>query len=256
MASWNLHSSGRIQRLDRRCEFGSMDQLRSERIRPSRRGRRMLLSGCFGGHWHRCYHRVARIAVRLGRGAARSRAAFSSRAEGDMKTTPIHEAGLVARPIPGAPGYMAVMDGRLLSLPRVVVQRSGRRHPVKGGVMKQHDTGVAVIARCPPLQSMNVGGLLLRTFIGLPGRGEEYCHNDGDYRHNTIWNVRWASHSENERDKAKHGTSGRGAGTLHPEARAAPTRDIVECCGSGSCVKVRRPPFPVRRGPAAARRRT
>ena len=48
--------------------------------------------------------------------------------------------------------------------------------------------------------------LVLEAFVGPCPEGMEACHNDGNPVHNVLQNLRWATHSENARDRWKHGT--------------------------------------------------
>jgi hypothetical protein len=52
--------------------------------------------------------------------------------------------------------------------------------------------------------------LILLTFKGRPPSGHVAAHRDGDASNNKLTNLRWATRSENERDKIGHGRSNRG----------------------------------------------
>ena len=49
--------------------------------------------------------------------------------------------------------------------------------------------------------------LVLETFIGLCPKGMQACHNNGIKTDNRLENLRWDTHSNNQRDRIKHGTS-------------------------------------------------
>ena len=52
--------------------------------------------------------------------------------------------------------------------------------------------------------------LVLTAFVGPRPQGLECCHNDGNPWNNHIDNLRWDTPQNNQRDRAKHGTSNRG----------------------------------------------
>ena len=131
-----------------------------------------------------------------------------------MRTIPIHEARLVARPVPGFPGYHATVDGRVWSAPRIV-ESNGGPQPVKGGIRVGSDQGkalqVVVGSRSDGTRtSKNIGALVLLAFGFTQPVGTEVAHWDGDYRNNFLGNVRWATHRENLADRERHGTMPRG----------------------------------------------
>lgn len=53
---------------------------------------------------------------------------------------------------------------------------------------------------------IQVGRMVLMAFKGLPPEGTECCHNNGNPADNRIENLRWDTHLENNRDRARHGT--------------------------------------------------
>lgn len=62
--------------------------------------------------------------------------------------------------------------------------------------------------------------LVCEAFHGLPPYGYQACHNDGNRHNNTPENLRWASPSENNLDKRRHGTLRVGA-AHHANTRPA-----------------------------------
>lgn len=52
--------------------------------------------------------------------------------------------------------------------------------------------------------------MVLLAFVGEPEKGHEACHNNGNPRDNSIINLRWDTHLNNNKDKIKHGTYLRG----------------------------------------------
>lgn len=70
-----------------------------------------------------------------------------------------------------------------------------------------------------PFMNLHKGGrqkimkphtLVLTAFVGPRPAGLECCHNDGNPWNNHISNLRWDTPQNNQRDRAKHGTSNRG----------------------------------------------
>jgi hypothetical protein len=57
---------------------------------------------------------------------------------------------------------------------------------------------------------LRVHRIVLFAFKGKPPVEHEGCHNDGNPRNNHLSNLRWDTASNNQRDRAKHGTSNRG----------------------------------------------
>lgn len=57
---------------------------------------------------------------------------------------------------------------------------------------------------------LSVASLVARTFIGPRPRGSEVAHNDGCCQNDAAANLRYATPTENARDKAIHGTLLRG----------------------------------------------
>ena len=54
--------------------------------------------------------------------------------------------------------------------------------------------------------------LVILAFVGSAPREDYQCaHNDGNKDNNALENLRWATRSENNQDKNKHGTSPRGS---------------------------------------------
>lgn len=53
----------------------------------------------------------------------------------------------------------------------------------------------------------NVHQLVAEAFLGPRPEGMEVCHNNGDHHDNRLDNIRYDTHSNNQRDQAKHGTN-------------------------------------------------
>lgn len=114
------------------------------------------------------------------------------------------------RPIPGREGGYEVSSlGRVRSVDRTITRMTKRgpvRARLKGRVLatSMANSGylVAMIGRARPY----IHDLVLQAFIGQRPAGHQAAHWDGDRRNNTPGNLRWATPSQNNLDKARHGT--------------------------------------------------
>lgn len=114
------------------------------------------------------------------------------------------------RPVPGYEGRYDVSNmGRVrswqnpngdLSVPRL---KSAFAEPKDGylqvALYKKHKGTRIGIAR-----------LVLMAFVGLPSKGMEASHLDGNILNNTLDNLAWETRLENEQHKVEHGTRPRG----------------------------------------------
>lgn len=116
------------------------------------------------------------------------------------------------RPIPGWEGaYDASDQGRIRSLDRTILHRTGAKHRIRGRILKPATTADGY-------RDVILGGgkhgrvhiLVLQAHVGLAPAGMEVCHNDGNPANNTLPNLRWDTRSENHRDKRRHGTDPKG----------------------------------------------
>jgi hypothetical protein len=122
------------------------------------------------------------------------------------------------RPIPGFPGYEITEDGRVFCW----LPRNRNANPLK----------VARELKLPVLnngyKTVNlmqdgkryakyVHRLVLETFVGPSGPGQEACHNDGNRLNNHISNLRWDSRAGNQSDRKLHGTDN--AGSKHGRSK-------------------------------------
>lgn len=103
--------------------------------------------------------------------------------------------------------------------PRII----GGKSPNDEGYLHTH---ISVDGRKYNIQT---GRLVLLAFVGEPGPGEECCHGEGGPADNSITNLRWDTHLENNRDRVRAGTYA--TGEAHPEAKFtdAQVSDIRAC---------------------------
>ncbi|WP_083885199.1 NUMOD4 motif-containing HNH endonuclease [Nocardia thailandica] len=115
-------------------------------------------------------------------------------------------------PVVGYEGQYEVSDaGRVRSLDRLVRCRGGALRTSRGqilapiGINALGHVSVHLASRGKSTATL-VHRIVAIAFLGGPFEGMEVCHNDGDPRNNAVSNLRWDSHSENQRDRRRHGT--------------------------------------------------
>ncbi len=124
------------------------------------------------------------------------------------------------KPVAGYEGLYEVSDlGRVRSLDRLVVEKSGKRRPVKGRILRpgvSRSSGRRSVALRPrgPAPTRRVYELVLEAFVGPRPPGMVACHNNGDAGDDRLANLRWDSWSENHRDTVRHGRNAH-ANTTH-----------------------------------------
>lgn len=114
-------------------------------------------------------------------------------------------------PIAGFEGYYEVSThGRVRRLSRA----SGairRIHPHRNYGPKQlklvENTGYLYVCLWAPpkVGRRSVHSLVLETFVGPRPDGYYGCHKDGDRANNHVSNLKWATPTENQADRVKHG---------------------------------------------------
>ena len=107
------------------------------------------------------------------------------------------------RPVVGHEGRYEVS-----SLGRV---RSLKGWKMAGQMMKvrvcYHGYARAYLSTNGKCKSIYVHRLVLEAFVGpKPSRKHQSAHNDGNRTNNTLANLRWATPTDNARDRIRHGT--------------------------------------------------
>lgn len=99
----------------------------------------------------------------------------------------------------------------------------------KGEISKSTDDGcgrtVVNVYYNGKNQVKNIAHLVLETFVGPRPDGFECCHWNGDSSNNHILNLRWDTHSNNEKDKFRVDTS-HFTGERHYGAKS--TKELVK----------------------------
>lgn len=117
------------------------------------------------------------------------------------------------RDVPGFEGsYQVSDDGRVRSLDRLIVNRAGvvrlwrgrvHRTPVRGDYPHIHLTD----SHGGPGRNAGVHILVAEAFLGPRPAGMQVAHTDGNALNPRLDNLRYATPSENEADKRRHGTN-------------------------------------------------
>jgi len=117
--------------------------------------------------------------------------------------------------IPGYEGfYQASSLGRVKSLDRLVTCSGGSVRREDGQILVLHTVAggykAVMLSREGIARRWRVHRLVLMAFFGPPLRGMEGCHRDSNPSNNDLSNLRWDTHSGNEKDKVGNGTTTRG----------------------------------------------
>lgn len=126
------------------------------------------------------------------------------------------------RPVVGYEGLYEVSDhGRVYSAPRTVVTtRGSRKLPGRilagSKLVSGHRTVFLTIPLSGSTKTVLVHRLVLEAFVGPCPDGQECCHWDDDPTNNRLENLRWATRSENMRDRTRNGRHNNGTkGATH-----------------------------------------
>ena len=129
------------------------------------------------------------------------------------------------RAIPGWSAYEVSERGDIRRLVAHCGQRDRVPYEVSGGYLY-------IALRQPGERrgkSQAIHRLVALAFLGPPPTPlHQAAHADGDRRHNHFINLRWATRSENEMDKVRHGRSNRGERNRSARLRAAQVCEIRE----------------------------
>lgn len=104
------------------------------------------------------------------------------------------------RPIPNFPQYRVGDDGSVWSF-RWDRKEVGRWKRLKGARHRQGYIRIWLHDGQGRVKVVLLHRLVMEVFIGPCPPGEEACHNDDNPTNNSIWNLRWDTRSENQRDR-------------------------------------------------------
>lgn len=115
------------------------------------------------------------------------------------------------RPIAGYEGAYEVSNlGRVRSLDREVYAGQGRMRKSPGRLLSIHKGDHYSKVRLKlggSGKTHNVHTLVAVAFLGLRPDGMEVCHNNGQHHDNRLVNLRYDTHSENQRDTVRLGAN-------------------------------------------------
>lgn len=153
------------------------------------------------------------------------------------------------RDTPGYGGhYQASSIGRVRSKDRVIKKYSGLVNKVvnqkyKGRILKSKPgkDGYIIVHLGVNKRKYNVqvGRLVLMAFVGLPKPDQECCHNNGNPSDNSLSNLRWDTHKENNRDRLKHGTYATGSNHHMSKLTESDVKDIFSSSERGCDLALR-----------------
>lgn len=136
------------------------------------------------------------------------------------------------RVIPGFPDYAVSDDGRVRRITPSKGPQSRRAVPFELKLaLKQKDRDLgyysAALRRDGKTHHITVHRLVALAFLGgPPSPRHQVAHNDGVSTNNRVENLRWATCTENQRDRFTHGTSNRGEGHGASRLTEAQVREI------------------------------
>lgn len=125
----------------------------------------------------------------------------------------MHELPIITveyREIVGLPGYIVSNAGTVWSC----WNKHGQMRSVWHPIAQNPDIGGYLHAtlrrRDRKAITKSVSRLVLECFVGPCPDGMECCHNDGNNQNNFVWNLRWDTCLNNQREMSRHGTRARG----------------------------------------------
>lgn len=118
------------------------------------------------------------------------------------------------REVPGHKGYYATIDGRIWSAPKI-------GSSTMGIYLKPRAKSCGHLQMClmPDKRNYYVHRLILETFVGKCPDGMEACHINGSPACNHIYNLRWDTKSNNQKDSIKYGTYPDKSGENNPYSK-------------------------------------
>jgi len=131
------------------------------------------------------------------------------------------------RPVPGAPGYEVSDQGRVRSVPRVVLRSNGSPFTVKGCILRPQVKRSGHLKVELRAGSRQVHEVVLSAFVGPRPDGMECLHGNGDPADNRLTNLRWGTRKENVADAIRHGWDPRRGRTHCPQGHALTLPNLI-----------------------------
>jgi len=112
----------------------------------------------------------------------------------------------IMKPCPSWPGYYADQEGRVFSdKPIRMSKQPGQLHELKPSIdLNGYPSCCLSIKNFH--KSIRVHTMVLDAFVGPRPVEKECRHLDGNRQNNRLENIRWGTMTDNQRDRARHGT--------------------------------------------------
>ena len=132
------------------------------------------------------------------------------------------------------PYYVVSTDGRVCSLPRMIIRRDGQRQGVGGGILSpvaRNNKGVHYgevtlsNTEAHTRAIRKVHHLVLETFVGERPDGMVTRHLNGDSLDNRLENLAYGTHEQNVTDRSRQGKTHRPIGELNGRSKLC-ARDV------------------------------
>ena len=130
--------------------------------------------------------------------------------------------------IPNYPNYAVTRDGRVWSKPKA----GGGHHNGKWLKPIKDRDGYLLVGLYKNGKEFGhrVHRLVLETYVGPCPEGMECRHLDGNSSNNSLPNLCWGTHQENEQDRLRHGTDNRGEKHGQAKLTESDVREIRDLC--------------------------
>ncbi len=134
--------------------------------------------------------------------------------------------------IPNFPDYYITKDGRVYS-------RKSRKY------LKPDTTRIGycqdILYKAGKRNHRLIHRLILETYVGPCPNNMEGCHNNGIKTDNRLSNLRWDTHSANQKDSVKHGTAvfgGKGENHLRAKLNGLQVRVIKRLLAEDTMIQI------------------
>lgn len=157
------------------------------------------------------------------------------------------------RPIPSAAGYEVSSLGRIRSVERTVITSKGhaRRYksrPISASSFNQYGHAKFMAHDHGQTRPVYVHQAIAEAFIGSCPEGMLATHRDGCPEHNLLGNIRYATPTENQADRRRHGTHLEGERHPMSKLRLSQVQEIRRRVAAGEPKQLIAESFQISRG--------
>lgn len=129
--------------------------------------------------------------------------------------------------------YEASNFGRIRSLDRIVVTKTGVKKRAQGLVLQPNPTvGGYMCVRLGRGNPVLVHQVIAKTFLGPTPEGHQVCHKDGLKQNNGVSNLRYGTPKSNQFDRRAHGTHLAGEQLSHAKLTLKSVEEVRGLFGS------------------------